>query len=189
MWIATLISTLFEPMVMFILIALLGAVHAGLRPMQFVTFCIVLFGMVAPIVLFRMWYMRSHGADWDLSDRKKRVKPVLMQVAMTIAYTFFITWYFKNVYLTQLFVIFCVWILGFAIVTTQWKISGHASTLALATGLLILWYGWHWWPMLLVVPLVSWARVKRKDHTPMQVIVGSVYSWILLAVLARMFNV
>ena len=61
-----------------------------------------------------------------------------------------------------------------------WKISGHASVAALATGLIIQWFGWYWWPILLIVPLVAWARVVRRDHTVGQVIAGAVYSWGLI---------
>ena len=79
-----------------------------------------------------------------------------------------------------LFGLFVVWFLGFFLISLFWKISGHAGSIALATGLIIFWYGWNWWPALSLVLLMGWARVATKDHTVSQVVGGALYSWGLI---------
>ena len=68
-------------------------------------------------------------------------------------------------FLFQTFLTVLISFAGFSLITFFWKISGHAFINALVTGYIIQWFGWSWWPVLLIVPLVSWSRVVRKDHT------------------------
>ncbi len=179
--IALVISSLFEPMAVLALIGVLGGIHAGLTGSSFILYgAIVLFGMIAPVIGFRLWYMRRRGADWDLTNRKKRLKPLLAQVAFAIFDILIISAVFRNADLALLFILFFVWITIFFLVTIKWKISGHAGTLALATGLVVKWFGPSWWPVLLLVPIVGWSRVVKHDHTIWQVVAGALYSWVLV---------
>jgi membrane-associated phospholipid phosphatase len=58
------------------------------------------------------------------------------------------------------------------LITVWWKISGHVSTVAfgvtMATGFLGTWAS----PLLLLIPLVAWARVKVGAHTITQTLAG-----------------
>ena len=38
---------------------------------------------------------------------------------------------------------------------------------------LIYWYGWMAAPILILLPLVAWARVSAKGHSPWQTVVGA----------------
>lgn len=182
--ITSLISKLFEPLVVLTVLAVVAAFHAGLSSSEIVGYLFVITCfMIIPVIIFRIWYMKTHAADWDVRDRKKRIIPLLLQMAVLILDIVMIHVLWHRPALTYVFVLFFVWLGGFTLVTTQWKISGHASTNAMVTGLLISWYGWNWWPVLLIVPLVGWARVVRGDHTIAQVIAGAAYSWILILVL------
>lgn len=179
---ATIISHVFEPLVLMTGIGILAGFRAMLPPALLVQYMLFLFVLViGPVVGFRIWFMRQQGMDWDMSNRKKRIKPLFIQIlVLLLDLALVITWH--NPILTAFVVTFLLWLVGFAAVTTQWKISGHAGIAALAAGMVILWYGWAWWPLLLCVPLVSWARVVRHDHTLAQVIVGSLYSWVIVFV-------
>ena len=175
--IASFISRLFEPMVILILLAVLGGYHAGLTGTGLTNYFLFIFSFaILPAALFRFWYSYKKGVDWDIRDRKKRILPLLFQIIFLL-FGLVIILQWNNTALTAFYRTLLIWLIGFFLVTTRWKISGHASTLAIATGSIISWYGWSWWPILLTVPLVSWARVKTKDHTILQVIAGAAYSW------------
>lgn len=182
MLLATLISRLFEPFVLFSVVTFVAALRSGLTGAsmsQFITVLIVMIGL--PIALLT-WAIRTKRIDnWDVTRREQRIVPMIILLILTCMYLFTVS-RFGNNQLTQLFVLYFVWLAGFFLITTVWKISGHTSANALAVGLVISWFGWSWWPLLLIVPLVAWARVVRKDHTLLQVIVGVVYSWVLLVV-------
>ena len=77
-------------------------------------------------------------------------------------------------------IFFLLWFLGFYLITLFWKISGHSGVATLGAFFVIQLFGLAWWPVFLAIPLVSWARVVRRDHTVGQVIAGVGYSIVFL---------
>ncbi|MCE7011154.1 hypothetical protein LWC34_51370 [Kibdelosporangium philippinense] len=59
------------------------------------------------------------------------------------------------------------------IITKWWKVSLHATVAGGAVATVILIYGWIMAVLVPLVVLVAWARVKVRDHTTAQVIVGA----------------
>ena len=53
------------------------------------------------------------------------------------------------------------------------KISGHAMMITMAGFLINLLYGWNYWWLFLLVPLVAWSRYALKLHTIGQLIGGA----------------
>lgn len=177
MWFATLISKIFEPYLVIVFLVFFGAVHSGLRETALVSFLLFFLSIsVLPALGFRLWLVKTKGLHWDIPDRKKRIGPLAGLMVLTLIDYFLIVWWQRPV-LSNMFQLFVFWVIGFFLVTLFWKISGHAGVAALATGLMISWFGWNWWPVLLIVPLVGWARVKTGNHTVGQVILGALYSW------------
>ena len=131
--------------------------------------------VILPLVLFTLAWKTKYISNWDVSDRKERPKILWAIVVIEAASVIiFHVW--------SLTPIICA-IIGFSIITHFWKMSGHAMGAAYATGLIIKLFGWGWWPILLIVPLVGWARVVTKNHTVTQVIAGAFYSWGLVVLL------
>ena len=173
---ATVISRVFEPALTIALVFIAGAVHAGLSPIASVSGLAIVLG---PTLVYRFWLKKARGIDWDIKHREQRVGPFLALLGF-LAVAILIAWVVEP-RLLWMFGIFFVWTVGFCIITASWtKISGHTGGNALAGGLMVFWYGWQWWPVLLSVPIVAWARVVRGDHTIAQVVQGAVYSWGLL---------
>src|SRR5947209_6682441 len=103
---ATIISHIFEPMVVLTLIGILGGVYAELSRANFGEYIlVVLLFMVAPVIVFRIWYMKTKGADWDLADRKKRIVPVFSQVIAALLDIGIVAFLFHNSRLTEIFVV------------------------------------------------------------------------------------
>ncbi len=164
--VATVISRIFDPFVS-LTAAFIILMYGSPK------FIPAFFGMVIlPLVLFTLAWKIKYISNWDVSDRRQRPKLLWAIVVIeAISVVIFHVWSLKP--------ILCA-IIGFSIITHFWKISGHAMGAAYATGLIIKLFGWGWWPVLLIVPIVGWSRVVRKDHTVAQVIAGALYSWVLL---------
>ncbi|MEK7119781.1 MAG: phosphatase PAP2 family protein [Patescibacteria group bacterium] len=174
---ATILSKIFDPMVGMAVVLLLALLRSGV---SWAATFFWLFILIGPSIVMRVWAWLRHGLDWDIKDRRRRIVPFFILLVM-IACDLVLLTLFAPVALFRLFLFFFVWTAGFFLITVfATKISGHAAGNALAAGLIILWYGWQWWPILLIVPLVGWARVVRRDHTVGQVIVGVLYSWSIL---------
>jgi membrane-associated phospholipid phosphatase len=61
-----------------------------------------------------------------------------------------------------------------AAITAAWKISIHCAVASGAVTLLTLLYGLWVTPAYLLVALTGWSRVELRDHTPAQVVAGTI---------------
>ncbi len=174
--IATIISRIFEPLLSMTFVLILISLQAGLTLRQTLLW-LTLF--IVPPTVLRLWAKKTYGLDWDIKERRRRIVPLAVLLGF-IVIDIFLLRFFGPPALVPLLLLFLLWAIGFFLITLVTKISGHTSGNALATGLVIQWLGWGWWPVLLIVPLVGWARVKTGNHTVAQVIMGAVYSWGLL---------
>ena len=75
----------------------------------------------------------------------------------------------------------------FGAITQAWKISFHTGVFTGCITVLVLIlhdvkFGW----LFLLVPLIAWARVRRKRHTPIQTIVGALIALINTVIVLRL---
>lgn len=70
-------------------------------------------------------------------------------------------------------------IIGIAI-TFFWKISAHLAANGFVVAVIIATFGWQWWPLVLILPVIAWARVVRKKHTVMQTILGGTVPFVVV---------
>lgn len=166
---ANVISRVFDPFVM--LAALFGILFY--RTPIFVPAFLLM--VLLPFFLCILALKTKFIKDWDLSDRRQRPKVLWTIFAIEVVSSIVLK--------TSLTVPVLAALFGFTIITHFWKMSGHTMAAALTTGLIVARFGWTWWPVLLIVPLVSWARVVTKNHSVSQVIAGALYSWGLVALL------
>ncbi|MDP1723060.1 MAG: hypothetical protein Q8L37_07795 [Candidatus Gottesmanbacteria bacterium] len=176
-----MVSRLLDPMWVMAAISILGAYRYGLHTFALWRIIVFMIGvMLVPLFILRIYFSKRHQTSgWDIKLLKHR--PLVIGVLLLFgALNIVIAWTYGNPALGKLFIFYELWLFGFFFISLAWKMSGHAGGIALATGLIIMWYGWDWWPALLLVPLMGWARVVTKNHTVAQVIAGTVYSWGLL---------
>ncbi len=176
--VATLISRLFDPPFVFTALMTFVILESKLSSGDQVRFLLLFFVVIVgiPLALLLVALQRRTVSDWDLGNRVQRVKALRILLVLAVLDLTAVYW-FGNAHLTQTFAFFCTWLVGFFAITNWWKLSGHTGMVALTSAFLTYWYGW--WPTLVVVPLVIWARVYRRDHTLAQAIMGAVYSWVL----------
>lgn len=175
MTVALVVSRILDPMWIIPAVTLLKVYNQGFL----FSFVLMILMLGIPLtVRFLYW---KH--DWDISKRKDRPK-VIAAILILGCTTIIFANVFGNTAIMQVLFFYELWLAGFLLISLFWKISGHTGGITLSTGLLISWYGIAWWPVLLLIPLVGWARIVTKNHTITQVIVGGLYSWILLVVFA-----
>ncbi len=117
---------------------------------------------------------RGKISDWHISQRHERLQPVpiilsLLATALPLA----ILAYFRGPrwLLAMSLAGFCL-VLVNLVITLRWKISHHVSSIALAGTLATAALGIIAAPLMLLVPLVAWARVRVGAHTVWQTIAG-----------------
>lgn len=172
------ISTLFEPMLVLCFVMLAAGWQYGLRETSLMWYSVYIVLFSLSIAGTRLFLARRAKTNWDISDRKKRVIPLLVLTALFAGNLWFIS-RFGNRELLSLHTVWFFWIIGFFLITLQYKISGHISVLTLAA--------MRWWPLIFFVPLVGWSRVTLKRHTLKEVMGGALYSLILYEAWIRFF--
>lgn len=167
--VATLVSRMFDPFLMLaVVFVILQWGGASFVP-AFIG------AVVLPFVMYVAAWKTKSITDWDMNNRRQRPGILWLLVIIEVTCLFI----FQLWSLLPILIIF----IGFTVITHFWKISGHAMSAALATGLVISRFGWGFWPVLFVVPFVCWSRVVRKNHTTAQVIAGALYAWGIIGLL------
>lgn len=180
---ATIISRILDPFIVLTVLFIVAFAKSSLTsPPQIQWFIITAFAMIGiPVGVF-VWLLRTKKIkNWDISDRSERPKLFLIMLLYETLFLFIVRPLF-DAFLFQTFLTVIIAFAGLSFVTLFWKISGHAFVNALAAGFIIQWFGWSWWPVLLIVPLVSWSRVVRGDHSILQVILGALYGLTVVAI-------
>ena len=70
----------------------------------------------------------------------------------------------------------------------RYKASGHAAGVAGPIGAMIYLYGLIASPLLALLPLVTWARVRAKGHNIMQTVVGAALSFSITMVVLLIYG-
>lgn len=179
-----IISRIFDPLAVFVILIIVGILQSGIEAGSAIRFfLLIIFGILTPpVLLLTLALKKGWVSGWDISDRKERVR------AFSILFLFLVidAYVMRQIQtppLASLFIAVFVWFLGFFLFTLRWKLSGHVGVLTLAVLSMIHWFGFDWWPLLFLIPLLSWARVAGKYHTSGEVIGGALYSIVYSTVL------
>lgn len=115
----------------------------------------------------------------DVSNRKQRVILYPFSVAVVLLFALYV--YINNGprILILAAILFVVALVTLDIINTKVKASVHvASVSALIMGIIYL-YGGVSYLLLLLIPLVAWARIVQKRHTIKETIVGAICGIVL----------
>ena len=127
-----------------------------------------------PLSLFWLQLRRGVISDWHISKREERLQPVLIVGSILAPLLPILLLYWlggPRAMLVGLVVSLAV-ILVNLLVTIKWKISQHTAAIAASTTMMTVLLGVAAMPVMLLVPLVAWARVKIGAHTIAQTVAG-----------------
>jgi membrane-associated phospholipid phosphatase len=131
--------------------------------------------LVIPPLVYLLWLVRQ-GAIEDIymPNRATRVRPLTVMMGWFFVCLGLIH-YWEAPPLVEVLILLISMLVGvLSLVTLFWKISFHGATItAAATTTVMVSSSYYVWPVMLLVPLVGWSRIRLKRHTPRQVIYGS----------------
>jgi membrane-associated phospholipid phosphatase len=154
--------------------------------MAFLWLLVLLPVLVLPPLGYVMWLVRQGKlADIYMPDRETRLRPLtVMMVWALICWLF--TRHFGAPPVVEVFVLSTAIMIGLlSLVTLFWKISFHAAAITAAAITMLLVSGSSAWPVVVLIPVVGWARVRLGRHTPRQVIFGAVMGAFIALLLAQ----
>lgn len=176
---ARFISTLFVPPSFTIIVyAIFTFALENDSTKRLLTFIIPLvFGFIAPIVLFLILRKKGKLADQDASIKEERTFPFLVAIGFYLLGLLLMIKYDLNIisiafwfcYISNTFITI--------IINKYWKISAHAMGAAGPFAAIIFSFGWIGFVMLPIVLLVGWSRIELKCHTLAQVVAGIILAF------------
>lgn len=192
--IARWISHLISPHIVGITLILVMAVQFSDNPLLVLLWlALILPLVVVPPLIYLVW-LAHRGAIEDIymPSREKRLRPLLVLMLWLIICLGLIR-YWQAPPLVERFLVSTTILMGIlGLITLFWKISFHGAAITAAATTTVMVAGSSAWPVMLLVPLVGWARVHLERHTPRQVIYGSLLGafialitvhWLLLEML------
>ncbi len=164
------------PIVFFPLLLLLGQLGAESQLIGlYWSLGISLFSIVGLVFVFRGALKRGAISDFYVSRRLERMNLKLVVPALiSVTVPTIMIWVFNGP--TGLRAGFAAMVVLAAInlaVTSVWKISYHSQVTAATATAFVLTFGTIATPLLLLIPVVIWARVKLDAHTLPQTLVGA----------------
>lgn len=140
---------------------------------------LLFFSAVLPVIFLTYGMRVGLITDWETTDRSQRHGlniVCLLGIVLDLALIFL----FGNGFLLRLFLIFVVLMTFYTLITFFWKISGHLTANTAFVLVVNLLFGWHFWWLIFLLPLVGWARIVRKKHDLWQVFGGILLSSVII---------
>ncbi len=130
--------------------------------------------IVLPPLGYLLWLVHNGTLeDIYMPDRKTRMRPLTVMMVWLFVCLGFIR-YWAGPPLMEVFVMATIVLVAvLSVVTLFWKISFHGATITAAATATVIVAGSYALPVMLLVPLVGWSRIRLDRHTPRQVIYGS----------------
>ncbi|BCT77951.1 hypothetical protein SCMU_37930 [Sinomonas cyclohexanicum] len=146
-----------------------------------------LFTCVLPFAILIGLVLAGKVVDHHVSERSQRA-PVLAMAIVCVLAGLALLWVLgAPASVLAMVGALIVGIAVLAVVSLWWKISGHAAAVSSAAVTMLFLFGVQWWPLLLVVPAVGWARVVLRAHTLAQVIAGTIFGPLVIVALWQLF--
>ena len=123
-----------------------------------------------------LFYIPRRNEAWASTEKRQRVMSfVFMAVSYPIGYILLQIFHAHPIF-EAITLAYVMVVLGLILINIFFKASGHAAGVAGPVSALIFLYGLIATPLIALIPLTMWARVKAKGHTLSQTIVGTILS-------------
>jgi len=136
--------------------------------------------LVVPPLIYLFWLVhRGAIEDIYMPRRETRLRPLTVLLVWLFLCLGLLRYWQAPQIVEQIVWSTVVLIVVLSLVTFFWKISFHGAAIAAAATITVLVAGSSAWPVMLLVPLVGWARIRLNRHTPRQVIYGALVGAII----------
>lgn len=174
--VARVVTELCSPAVVVVLLPVLVAWHATAGALWQALgwgLLVAVFSSVLPMVFI---VAGARAGRWDghhVRDRQDRARPMLACLGCTVAGMVVLVLAGAPVDMIALDIAMVATLMLCMLITRWWKVSLHTTVLAGAVAMVALLYGAAWLPLVALVAVTGWSRVRLSDHTVSQVVAGA----------------
>lgn len=178
------ISHIFSPIIVWPMFLLLLMYGTGLEAadQRHVLIPFLLCEIVLPMIALSLFRTRGWISDIEITNVRERRHFFVVILVIHLAAVIVLAWLINEPIIWQIRLL--AWIIEVigAVITWFWKISVHLAANSFVIAIVVYLYGWQWWPLLLALPVIAWARVVQKKHTIMQTIAGTALTFAVTAI-------
>ncbi len=135
----------------------------------------VVFASMVPL-LGIVYFARSEGLDYDVSERRARGRPFVFAIASYVIGFLLLALSRAPTLVSGLMLAYSINTSAMFLVTLFWKISVHAAGVTGPLTFLVFKLGLPWSFLYLLVVPVGLLRLRLRQHTLLQVLAGAVLS-------------
>ncbi|MEM7008939.1 MAG: hypothetical protein AAF462_07385 [Thermodesulfobacteriota bacterium] len=144
---------------------------------------------VLPPTLYIIYLVRKGiVSDFHLNIREERTQPLILMTANTLLAFMVMFLIGAPTLILVVIAVAIIQLLCILLITFKWKISGHSTAIAGLVVLAVALFGESWLPLVLLIPLVAWSRIRLKRHTLAQTIAGAFLGIFTVTVLLYFTN-
>jgi hypothetical protein len=176
------ISVLFDSSVLSIPIFLaFGWIGGGVSGMGWAALTLVIVTGI-PLAFLLIGRKRGWVGDMEMTRRSDRPRFILVSLSSDV-FALLVLWAVHGPHLLTVIVLtyFCL-ALAMLTISSFWKISLHMAGVGGFSTALLFVFGLPALLAFLSLPLVAWARLRRRKHTPAQLAAGAIAGAIVTAV-------
>lgn len=183
---ANFISNLSNPGLLAVLILLAAVFKSKMPSTDTVVWvlAILILNTLIPGLIYLFFTTRGYVFDDSLQNKKvQRERLILFLVFLILVVLELLVLIGTKNYYQPLLAVMVGGIITIALgslVTFFWKISVHAVMITFFVAMVILMVGWSYWPVALLIPLVMWSRLVLYRHNIWQLILGMIFSLIIV---------
>lgn len=186
--VAKWISRVFSPPLLVVIGITLTAFKLGSINAWLWTGFYLLMGILIP-VLYIVWKIRQGEiSDFHIKIRKQRIRPMILMLLTSLIAWMVMLLGSAPFALTVFAGAGVIQVAFLLLVTLRWKISGHSTAAAGFAIFLFTLFGDPATPVLLIIPIVAWARVRRNRHKLNQTIAGSLAGIVFMVIVLHVVN-
>lgn len=134
---------------------------------------------VIPMILFFIALKTKLIGDFDMTKKEDRRLPILVFAGITIICFPLIRFFGNSQILNYCLLVFLIFAVD-GLITIFWKISSHMAVNTITVILINYFFHWQYWYLIIMIPIVFWARLYLKRHTIAQLVGGFLINGILL---------
>lgn len=143
--------------------------------------------VIAPLAYLYFAVKFGLTSSWDLPHRRDRyyflaICLFVLLISVVVAYPL------GNQLLFHLSLLIFVLLTILSLITTFWQISLHASLNTAGIILLGFLFGWQLLYLIILLPIIYWARLTLHRHNILQLLAGSLVSSAILIAGLRLFG-
>jgi len=188
--IANLTSNILNPFLVSLIIILVLSFESTSSTLDALKWSLILIALsILPVFSVIIYLVRKGRLDGVFTSvRGQRTKIYWLAGACASLGCIILPYFGAPSILVATFVAGLLAVVIFMCINLWWKISLHTAFITASVTVLVILYGWIAAVTVLLIPLMSWARIELKHHSLAQVATGALLAAIIVAVAFYLFG-